>query len=281
VDPRDLLLALLGRVPLPVADGLAGVVAWLWWWVLPVRRAEAVANLAAALPEAAPRVVLTRMMHDLVLGYFELLRYDRGAPDVRVDVEMEGVPPGSLLVAGHGGSWDLGLLACADRHPFAIFLKTPANRWVRERMAALRERHQVAMLLTGTRMEDAYRALTAGWSVCFVQDQHHPAGVPSPFFGRPARTSLGLASAVLRTGQPVYAGWPVRLGRGHHAVAFRPLPLPARTGDAEADLQAITDTVNRWYEERIRAAPHGWLWLHRRWKPGRDPVPRSGSASGG
>lgn len=266
MDPRDLLLVLGARVPLVVADAFAWGIAWLWWWVIPVRRAVAVENLVAALPDAPVRPTLTRMMHDLVLGYVELLQYERGG--VSVDVRAEAVPPGALLLAGHGGSWDLALLACADHLPIAIFLKTPANPWVRRQLAGLRARHDVGALETGATLDAAYAALEAGRGVFFIQDQHFARGLPSPFFGRPARTSAGLAAAVLRTGRPVWATWPVRLGRGRHALHFAPLVLPARTGDRAADVQAITDAANAWYEARIREHPHGWLWLHRRWKGG-------------
>lgn len=270
MDPRDGLLWLAARVPLGWVDGFAHLVAHLWWWVLPVRRRVAVENLRRALPEVAPRPTLIRMMHDLVLGYVELVQYERGG--VRVEVHAEGVPPGSILLAGHGGSWDLALLACADTLPIAIFLKTPSNPWVRARLAAFRARHDVGALETGATMEAAYAALAAGRSVFFIQDQHYARGIPSPFFGRPAATSTGLAAAVLRTGRPVWGTWPVRTGRGRHQLVFEPIPLPAPTGDRAADVQAITDAANRWYETQIRRRPHGWLWLHRRWK-GPRPAP--------
>ncbi len=259
----DALLACLARVPLRVADVFSWGVAWFWWWVLPVRRAEAVDNLRRALPDVPVRATLVRMFHDIVLGYVEAL----GLPRVRVDVEgADAVPPGSLLLGGHGGSWDLALLRWADAIPLAIFLRTPADPWARARIAALRAAHDVRALETGARMEAAYAALEAGRSVFFVQDQHFARGPVLPFFGRGARTSLGLAAAALRTGRPVFAAWQWREGVGHHRLRIAPLPLPERTGDLEADVRAVTERCNRFYEEQIRARPHGWLWLHRRWR---------------
>lgn len=263
-DPRDGLLWLLARVPLRVADAAAWLVAWTWWWVLPIRRRAGVENLRLALPGEPPRPVLTRMMHDLVLGYVELLQYERGG--VRVEIDTRALTPGALLVSGHGGAWDLALLACADRVPLVIFLRIPADPWARRRLAELRARHDVGALETGATLDDAWAALEAGRSVVFVQDQRHSRGIWSPFFGRPARTSTGLATAVLRTGRPVYAAWPRRAGLGRHVLTWEELVLPALSGDRAVDRQRLTDAVNAWYEARIREAPHGWLWLHRRWR---------------
>lgn len=264
LDPRDLVLAAVGRLPLRLASALGWAVAWTWWALVPIRRREAVEQVRAALPGVAPRPLLTRMMHDLVLGYVELLHYERGR--VRVDVDAGAVPPGSLLLSGHGSAWDLALLACADTLPTAIFLKTPADPWARRRLAEVRARHDVYALETGSTLQDAFRVLEAGRSVIFIQDQRYARGIESPFFGRPARTSTGLAAAVLATGRPVYAAWPTRVGLGHHRLRWAPLPLPPPTGDRERDRQAITDAANAWYEARIREAPHAWLWLHRRWR---------------
>jgi lauroyl/myristoyl acyltransferase len=61
------------------------------------------------------------------------------------------------------------------------------------------------------------------------------------------------------------AAWPERVGVGHHRLVFEPFVFSS-TGNREADLLAVTALANRWYEAKIRACPHGWLWLHRRWK---------------
>ena len=262
-DPRDLLVAALSRLPLGVADTLAWLLAWTWWWILPIRAREASGQLVAAIPGSHPRRVLTRMMHDLALGYIEVLQLDR------VDVRIEGaeaVPAGSLILAGHGGSWDVALLRWADVIPLAIFLRTPTDPWTRDWLARHRAAHDVMALETGAKMEDAYAALDAGRSVYFIQDQRHHRGIPSPFFGRPARTSAGIAAAHIRTGRPIYGAWQWREGVGRHGMRIVPLAVPPLTGDRERDTQAITDLTNRFYEDRIREHPHGWLWLHRRWK---------------
>ncbi len=248
---------LVRAVPLAAADRLAWVLAWVWWTVLPLRRRVAVDNLRAALPQLAPGPVLRRMMHDLVLGYVEFVRFD----ELGLTVEgAELCAGGAVVVAGHGGAWDVALLAYADAFPLAIFLRTPKNAAVQAWLAEKRDAHGVVRLETGATMADGFAALEQGRSVYFIQDQRHNKGPALPFFGRPAHTSLGAAVAALKSGRPVVGAWQWREGIGRHRLVLRRL-------DVAGDAIALTTALNQFYEDQIRARPHGWLWLHDRWKP--------------
>ena len=249
---------LASLVPLAAASGMAWMVAWMWWWGLPIRKRVAVQNLVASLPEAHPRRVLTRMMHDLVLGYIELTRFE----DLEVEVSgAEGVT-GAIVVGGHGGAWDVALLGWARSFPVTIFLRTPRNRWVQAWLARHREDNGVHRLETGAGMSAAYAALAAGRNVFFVQDQRHNKGPGVPFFGRAARTSLGAAVAARKTDAPVYGAWQWREGTGRHRLHLERLDL----GDLAGDDLAVTARINDFYARQIALRPHGWLWLHARWK---------------
>lgn len=246
---------LVARVPLRVVDVTAWALAWAWWTVVPIRKRVAVANLRAAIPTAPPRTTLVRMLHDLVLSYAELLQFER------LDLRVEGAEDlaGAIILAGHGSAWDVVLCAAGEAYPTSIFLRTPKDRWVQAWLARLRDAHGVGRLETGATMADAYAALAAGRNVLFIQDQRHNAGPALPFFGRPARTSLGAAVAARKTGRPIYGMWQWREGVGRHVIRLRRLDL---SGDPEA----VTTALNGWYAEQIRSAPSGWLWLHDRWK---------------
>ena len=250
----NLLVAVVRRIPLGLANLAAWAIAYVWWWIVPIRRRVAVENLRAALPGVPPRSTLIHMIHDLVLGYVELLDYSR----VTVVVEGgEGVR-GGVMVGGHGGSWDVALLGLAQSFPLTIFLRTPTDRWVQSLLAGIRDTYHVHRLETGANMVAAYAALASGRNVFFVQDQRHNRGPALPFFGRPARTSMGAAGAAAKAGAPIYGVWQWREGVGRHRAQIRRLEV---SGDAEA----VTTQLNAFYAEQIAARPHGWLWLHKRW----------------
>lgn len=261
----SVLLWMLARVPLGLASVGAWAVAWLWWVAVPIRRRDGVEAVRACLG-VAPGPVLRRMMHDLVLGYVEVLQLERpGAVTVTFE-GLDAVPAGALVLAGHGGAFEVAMVRFAEQRRVAAFLRTPSARWARERLEALRMGHGLRTLNTGADMAAGYAALEEGYTLLFIQDQRHAKGIWSPFFGRPARTSAALAAAHLRTGRPVWGVWQWREGVGRHHVRFEPLVIGGLSGDRAQDTQTITDVGNEWYASHIRRHPHGWLWLHRRWR---------------
>lgn len=283
MDPADGFRRICAALPIPVLDAAAWLLAWLWWWLLPIRRREAQQNLRAALPEHATdggRRVLCRMMHDILLSYLELCRWDR----LQVTVQGgEGLrAQAGPVLFGHLGAWDVGLLAIGDTVPTACFLRPPADPRARRFIAGLRDQHDVVRLEAGASLKDAGALISGGRSVLFVQDQRFNRGLEVEFFGRPALTSAAFAVCVLK--DPARRAWTAatwREGPARHCVRIDPFPLPPLTGDREEDVRRITQATARWYEDRIRERPHGWLWLHRRWHlpPGQPPAKKPPDSS--
>lgn len=238
---------------------MIGLLGWLWWLVVPIRRRLAVANYRWAFPDRDAGE-LRRSVGEVVWGYLQLA--------IGVQARLEGldqVRPGTICLAGHGASWDLALVSAAQHLPISIFVKTPSNplaAWVIER---LRRRGDLELLPPSNSMPSAYAALSRGRLVVFVLDQRHNQGIDVPFFGRPARTSPAFAAMLHRTHAPVVGAWPRRDERGRHVVRFEPLPVDVPT-DREEAVRTITAASQRWYEDRIRERPLSWWWLHDRWK---------------
>ena len=113
---------------------MVGLLGWLWWWILPVRKKLAVSNFSRNFPEADPRR-LRRTVGGVAWGYLELL-FGR---DARIEGH-ELVRPGSICLAGHSGSWDLILVAVARRIPTTIFVKTPSNAFAAWVIGRIRKR---------------------------------------------------------------------------------------------------------------------------------------------
>jgi KDO2-lipid IV(A) lauroyltransferase len=99
-----------------------------------------------------------------------------------------------------------------------------------------------------------------------LPDQNTLSGIFVDFFGRPVATATGPAIFSLRSGAPIICGFAKRLGKGRFKVTiYPPLEVPL-TGDEDADVHAITQSLTKAIEDEVRKDPAQWLWLHDRWK---------------
>ncbi len=261
---------IVARTPLAVAAGVSTVVAWFWWLLVPIRRRLAILNFRSAFPGVPPGVPLRRMMAGLVLGYFELLHEERVPGSV--DLSIEGAGPiaergkagkGTLVFAGHLGSWDLvgPLLARRTGIKATVVVKVPRSKGVAALIERVRASYGLGLLPNKAgSMPRVYELLEEGHTVVFVIDQRLTRGVAVPFFGRLALTAPAVVVAAAKTSVPVHFLEYWREGTGRHHAAFSAL-LPV-TGRAEDDVAAFTARI----EEAVRRRPHNWLWLHDRWK---------------
>lgn len=238
---------------------MIALLGWLWWTLLPVRRALATRSYRACFPERDPGE-LRRCVGEIAAGYLDLLRGRRARL-----VGAEALAGGGLLLAGHLGAWDLCLISLSERVPVTIFVRTPTNRLAAWVIARLRRSGDLELLPPRGSREAAYRALERGRVVIFVQDQRHNAGIPVPFFGRPALTSPAFGAMAWRTRAPLFGAWQGRAPDGSHLVEIERLDW-AVPEDREEAIGALTAASQRFYEEKIRRAPWSWLWLHDRWK---------------
>ena len=235
------------------------LVGWLWWWVVPVRKAEAVANLTTALPGVAPGPLLRRAVGVVLWSYVEL------ALGVQARVTGPPIPPGAIGLLAHGTAWDPGLLALGRAVPTTVFVNEPTARWA-ARFITRKRRDAGLELLSGTGSFARGRAaLSEGRLVVFALDQRHNAGIPVPFLGRPAWTSAAFAVLAQETRAPVFGLWPCLDASGRHVLRAEPLALEVPE-TREEGVPHLTRQALDWYAKRVTAEPGGWWWLHRRWK---------------
>src|ERR1035438_4226173 len=219
---------IVARTPLAVAAGVSTVAAWLWWLLVPIRRRLAIFNFRSSFPG----VPLRRMMAGLVLGYFELLHEERVPGSV--DLSIEGAGPiaergkagkGTLVFAGHFGSWDLvgPLLARRTGIKATVIVKVPRSKAVAVLMERVRASYGLGLLPNKAgSMRRVFELLEEGHLVVFVIDQRLARGVAVPFFGRLALTAPAIAVAAAKTSVPVHFLEYWRGGDREHPAGLSP-----------------------------------------------------------
>lgn len=270
-------------LPLPVARGAGALLGALVHALAGTERRRARLHMAHALPELDPRErrrLVRRCFRHLGVCAAEVALVDRIRRRFDRMVELPGEDrrileatlaegQGALIVSGHIGNWELlGFYLAWSGYPvrtLARALKDPRlDRFVRR----YRESRGVRTILRGEprAARAMLQAFRDGAMLGFFLDQDTDvAGVFAPFFGRPAWTPQGAAVLALRMQAPVLVVTMSRIGAGRHRVRIQrydPRPSP----DRDVDVVRITADLNALLEERIRAAPAQWVWMHQRWR---------------
>ena len=182
---------------------------------------------------------------------------------------------GAILVTGHLGNWELaGAYVAARGVPMDVIVRTQANplfdAYINETRASLG--------MTVVRDHEAARrtprSLRDGRAVAFVSDQG-VMGLASTFvsfFGRPAKTPRGAAVFAMKYDTPTLFVTALRQPSGRYRVSVERVPI-IRTGDRDADIDAIVASYTRILERWVRSAPEQYFWHHRRWRRQPEDTP--------
>lgn len=246
-----------------------------------IRRDVAHANLRMAFPEwDESRVRVTarecyRTFAKTVVEFARLPLLSAAELVERVEVEGRhwideacGNGRGAILLSGHYGNWELvGALFPAMGIPIDIVVGDQRNRTVDRMMNEIRRSRGVGILSADSGLRGIFRSLKEGRIVAIVADQDAGRdGIFVDFLGTPASTAVGPAALARRFDVPVLPGFATRLEGGRHRLdLFPPIRVAVEGGEGEA-IRSATEQWSRILEERVRARPDHWFWMHRRWK---------------
>lgn len=238
-------------------------------------------NMRIAFPEAHEREIdalLTRMWDNFgrLIGEFpNTHRFDMGldSADVRVEgaeilAELARTGEPAVLISGHFANWELMAAVIMQHLPRCrITYRHANNPIIDRRIIAQREAYGVRILAPKGEdgAKDIMKALKARESVALMNDQKMNDGVAAPFFGVPAMTASGPARLALRYGAPIIPMSIRRVDGPRFVVTIHPpLPEPQASDRNDAIFETVCQ-INRFVEDRIRAAPAQWFWVHRRY----------------
>ena len=266
-------------LPIDLASALGG---WLGHTIgphLPISR-RAVNNLSRAFPEKSPKeiAVIVRGMWDnlarVAAEYPHLGEFNIDGDDGRVEVvgaeyvdllRDDGKP--GIFVSAHLGNWEIGSLSATQLGvPLDRVYRAANNRLVEWLYKHGRNAIKGELIRKGPAgVRPILRTLKEGRHLALMVDQKMNDGIPVPFFGRDAMTAPALAELAYKFDCPVVPAFVERLKGAHFRLHVYPPMDFVRTGDRHASVAANMAKVNAVIEERVRARPEQWLWLHNRW----------------
>jgi len=237
-------------------------------------------NLRIAFPEADSAEInslLQAQWVELGRSLAEFLVLDRIVADSgRVQVEGEAllgaIAAGGrpmVFISGHFSNFEVMAAAIVRAGVRCqVTYRAMNNPYVDERVRKNRFRYGVRLFapkgLEGAR--ELIRALERGESVALMNDQKFNGGVAAPLFGHTAYTAPGPSTFALRFGIPIQPMSVQRVGPGARfkVIVHDQIHLDD-TGDRQADIEAGVRKINAFIEDRVRARPTEWFWVHRRW----------------
>jgi KDO2-lipid IV(A) lauroyltransferase len=279
-----LITGLVRAVPLDVA---VDVSARAWRRLAPYdrRHKRALQNLAIAFPEksAAEReAIALAMWENLGRIMAETMVIDRIIQEPsRIDIVSEhmfsryrGKPGAAIGVTLHMGNWELAIwpLTEAGKNPAAIY-RSVKNPYVDRYLRWLRRDLYPGGLLGKGRSHEETQAVARsimsfvrqGGRLGIVCDLHDRAGIPVPFFGRPAPSVAAPALIARLTGTRIWMARCLRVGReSRFKIEIKELKVP-RTANQADDVRWITAAMQKQFEDWVRETPEQWMWSNRRW----------------
>jgi KDO2-lipid IV(A) lauroyltransferase len=239
----------------------------------------------AANPKTARRDTL-RVFENLGMNVVEWMHSLTWSPeDFRRKVQVEGGEitqlawdnwRGIVFVSAHLGNWELLTGACQAYFamPIAAVMAEQRNQALNDWIVRQRETQGAKLLSTKSAVLGMMRHLRRGGTLGLIADQDSTRGrgIFVDFFGRPAYTPAGPAHLAHRTGIPILLATITRRPEDprFHVMHFDNLIQPNPKADEEADILRMTQAFTTLLEERIRANPTQWVWVHNRWnhRPG-------------
>jgi KDO2-lipid IV(A) lauroyltransferase len=261
------------------------VVGWLWYYVFPVRRAVAKANVrrvfaAQATPQLQRRIVRAAFVNQTWMGLETLRFLHQTRESALAGVRFEGVEnyerahakgKGVILATAHLGAFVhcIGAIRVAD-FVRTIIIRRVSSSAARNFELSLFAQFDAQPISSRASADRVREALKRGHGLLIAIDQHVAPyrAVVCSFFGQLVATTPAPARFSLETGAPII---PMRFFRTEvptrHVITFEPeFLLESPHADPQANLVHNTDRLNRVVERWILAAPEQWLWMHRRWK---------------
>jgi len=239
-------------------------------------------NLAFAYPDWSLEKVKSssrRIFQNLGITFLEILQLTALSKEdllkkIRV-VGLEnlqsalGSKKGLVLVSGHLGSWEMGLMYTCSilEEPILGVVKkirfAPLNR----RIHNLRTRFGLKIVYKKGALPEMQQTLRRGGIVGLLVDQSRRLeGVEVTFFGHKVTATPAAAFLALRCKCPVLTIFCVREADGQLTLVVKP-PLEFKpTGSLRSDVQANTQVITDAVERMIRKYPEQWFWVHKRWK---------------
>ena len=267
---------------LKLSRRFSSVLAFLFFYIIPIRKETTIDNLTKAFPDYTYRKIKKIAFGcymSFALTLIEILMLpSMNEAAIKKIIKFENIESvlkkyengkGLILLAAHFGNWEYsGIIAgLILKVPFSIIIKPQRNVLVSDWLNKMRTKWGNEVIPLGISIRQVYKALKDGKAVAMAADQRGSAdGLRVDFFGRKAAVYPGPAMLSLKTGAPIFYAISVRQPDLSYIAKFEEISTE-NLPESEADkVLVLSQRLTEYLENVVRQHPDQWLWMHKRWK---------------
>jgi KDO2-lipid IV(A) lauroyltransferase len=251
------------------------------------RRNLTITNLTMAFPEKTPKEIkslskevysdLSKTITEILLmftGKFDIENAIKNRDEAKEKLQKlaENSPHGIVFMTAHFSNWELMAHFIAKNGlPMIVIGRKGNNRLIEVNITTpFREKYGNSAASKDKAMLSMMKRLKAKGNVGLLIDQKagasHSAKID--FFGKPAETTLSVASLKLKLDPLIVPVFVARDSDGlYELVIHEPIEYVAdEIEDQHEKLEAMTLKYNHAIEDIVKKYPSQWFWMHNRWR---------------
>lgn len=267
---------------LDLSRRFSSLIAFFFFYILPIRKAIVFDNLEHAFPDLTAEqikniaygsyknfaITLVEILH-LPWTTNEQIKEVVYFHNADLIVKKEEEKNGVLLLSAHFGNWEYCAISIGVtlNKKLSVIVKSQRNPLVNGWMNRARTRWTNEVVPLGASIRNIYSVLLNKGIVALVADQRGPEeSIKLDFFGRKTSVYTGPAILSLKMNSPIIYGVAVRQPDYSYKVDLTEISREDLPDDYEEKVKILSERLLIHLEESIRKNPDQWLWMHNRWK---------------
>lgn len=269
---------------LKVSRRIAPILAFIFYYFIPIRKKTVLGNLKQAFPEYVSSKIKSIAINNyksFAITLIEILCLPKLNKDqIKEIVDIKNAEcalekykedKGIILLTAHFGNWEYLAIAIALGIyldiPMSAVAKRLRNNLVSEWMNNVRTKFKIEVVPLGISIRRTYQALKDNKVVVMVADQRGPQeGIRIELFGTKVSVFSGPAVLALKTGAPILFIVAVRQKDFSYSAYFHEISTDNLPEEDDEKIIELSRRHMSQLEQYIRGNPEQWLWMHKRWK---------------
>jgi Kdo2-lipid IVA lauroyltransferase/acyltransferase len=258
------------------------ILAFLFYYIIPIRKAVVKRNLSIAFPELNKEEISNlayKSFKSVCIALVEIFSIPTlSKEEIKNLVSFPGIESakkiydekrGGILLTAHYGNWELGAASVGIHLGVPVYLiaKAQRNDFVSKWLNDMRESAGNKVEMLGVSIKNVFRQLLNKNIIGIVGDQRGPnEGLRVEFFNRKTAVYNGAAMFSIKTGAPIFVSIMVRQPDYKYISVMEVIDPLDFAGSDEEKIQQITQKFMYILECYIRKYPEQWFWMHNIWK---------------